>query len=253
MRSSLPQLRLVVAAAVLLTAAAAVRPAPCKGQQLEDVVYLKDGGVVHGTIIEQVPGQSILIQARDGNRFRYPMDRIERITREPVPSQIPVAAQSTGSPAGRPTFSLGYGNSFGGLGGEFASPSASGVSFHVGVGYFPLSMMQSGAKDIILVSGGVRIYTDAATERSRSYVDLQFGMLGGEYYSSSYYYNGSLIAGGSEQKILYGPSVLAGRDFGMGSNVALRLAVGGSYNLAKIDWAKFTWVWALDLGLVLRI
>lgn len=51
-------------------------------ERLEDVVYLKDGGIVRGVIVEQVPGQSVLIRTRDGNQFRYQMDQIARMTRE---------------------------------------------------------------------------------------------------------------------------------------------------------------------------
>ena len=57
---------------------------PAEAQQMEDVVYLKDGSIIRGTIIEQRPGESILIQTRDGNVFRYTMDRIERITKEQI-------------------------------------------------------------------------------------------------------------------------------------------------------------------------
>ncbi len=53
-------------------------------QQLQDVVYLRDGGIIRGTIIEQRPGESILIRTPDGNQFRYTMDQIDRITKEPV-------------------------------------------------------------------------------------------------------------------------------------------------------------------------
>lgn len=59
-------------------------------QQTEDVVYLKDGGVIHGTIIEQRPGDSILIRTRDGNVLRFQMDQIERMAKEAVnrPAQM---------------------------------------------------------------------------------------------------------------------------------------------------------------------
>ena len=53
-------------------------------QQMQDVVYLKDGGIIRSTIIEQRPGESILIRTPDGNQFRFTMDQIERITKEPV-------------------------------------------------------------------------------------------------------------------------------------------------------------------------
>lgn len=50
----------------------------------EDVVYLKDGSIIHGTIVEQRPGISILVRMRDGNTLRYSMDAIDRMTKEPV-------------------------------------------------------------------------------------------------------------------------------------------------------------------------
>ena len=53
-------------------------------QQMEDVVYLKNGGVVRGTIIEEVVGKSLKIKTRDGNVFVYTMDEIDKMSREPV-------------------------------------------------------------------------------------------------------------------------------------------------------------------------
>ena len=73
-------------------------------QQLEDVVYLKDGGIIRGTIIEQRPGESILIRTKDGNQFRFTMDQIDRIAKEPVrgapPAQVPQQARPGGKKAG---------------------------------------------------------------------------------------------------------------------------------------------------------
>lgn len=53
-------------------------------QGYEDVVYLKNGSILHGVIIEQVPNQSIKIQTADRNVFVYKMDEIERFTKESV-------------------------------------------------------------------------------------------------------------------------------------------------------------------------
>lgn len=47
-----------------------------------DVVYLKNGSIVRGTIIEQVPGVSLKIQTADGSVFFYKMEEIEKITKE---------------------------------------------------------------------------------------------------------------------------------------------------------------------------
>jgi len=44
-------------------------------QQFEDVVYLKDGSIVRGTIIEQVPNVHIKVQSGP-NVFVYKMDEM---------------------------------------------------------------------------------------------------------------------------------------------------------------------------------
>ncbi len=64
--------------------------------EYEDVVYLKNGGVVHGMIIEQVPNVSIKIQTKDRNVFVYKMEEVEKITKEVVPK----VARGSGSSEG---------------------------------------------------------------------------------------------------------------------------------------------------------
>jgi len=53
-------------------------------QDLENVVNQKNGSIIQGLIIEQVPGELILIKTMDGNRFRYLMDQILRIAKKPI-------------------------------------------------------------------------------------------------------------------------------------------------------------------------
>ena len=48
----------------------------------QDVVYLKNGSIVRGMIIEQVPNESVKIQTADGSVFVYKMDEIQKITKE---------------------------------------------------------------------------------------------------------------------------------------------------------------------------
>jgi hypothetical protein len=67
-------------------------------QNLQDVVYLKNGSVIHGTIIEEVPNKSIKIETSDGNIFFYQMDEIEKLTKEP--SRIPISENGTPSGGG---------------------------------------------------------------------------------------------------------------------------------------------------------
>ena len=50
-------------------------------QQKDDVVYPKNGSIIRGTIIEQIPGESLKIQTQGGNVFVLTMDDIDKIVR----------------------------------------------------------------------------------------------------------------------------------------------------------------------------
>jgi hypothetical protein len=52
----------------------------------KDVVYLKNGGVIKGNIIEMIPEKSVKIQTGDGSVFVYTMAEIEKIGKETVQS-----------------------------------------------------------------------------------------------------------------------------------------------------------------------
>lgn len=61
----------------------------------EDVVYLKDGSIIHGTITEETPGKKIKIETKDGNVFVYKMKQIDKITHsKPKASAADNAADS---------------------------------------------------------------------------------------------------------------------------------------------------------------
>lgn len=53
-------------------------------QKMEDVVYLKNGSIIHGTVIEQVPGKSIKIQNTIGDVYFFDIADVEKITKEPL-------------------------------------------------------------------------------------------------------------------------------------------------------------------------
>ena len=48
----------------------------------EEVVYLKNGEVRRGIIIESVPNEHVKIMTNDGNVYRYDFDAIKKITKE---------------------------------------------------------------------------------------------------------------------------------------------------------------------------
>lgn len=47
-----------------------------------DIVYLKNGSIIRGVIIEQVPNESIKIKTIDGNVFVFQLSEIDKITKD---------------------------------------------------------------------------------------------------------------------------------------------------------------------------
>lgn len=90
---------------------------------LIDVVYLKNGSIIKGTVVEQVMGQSIKIETRDGSLFVFRQDEVERMTREPAAVTTPLSpqpqAQGVPATAGTP---------------EIGKPYGGGIVFHVDAG-----------------------------------------------------------------------------------------------------------------------
>ena len=80
--------RVLLVAAVMLTG---FLPRGAEAQEYQDVVYLHDGSIIRGMIVEQIPNESLLIRTADGSQYRITMDRVERITREPVEGEAPGA------------------------------------------------------------------------------------------------------------------------------------------------------------------
>lgn len=51
-------------------------------QSNNQTVYLKNGSVVTGFVLEEIPGKTIKMKTKDGNIFVYNMEDVERITHE---------------------------------------------------------------------------------------------------------------------------------------------------------------------------
>jgi hypothetical protein len=71
-------------------------PAAAFAQDMIDVVYLKNGSIIRGTILELVPERSVKIETRDGSVFVYQMTEVDRIAKEKavsttVESSVPVS------------------------------------------------------------------------------------------------------------------------------------------------------------------
>lgn len=51
-------------------------------KEMEEVLYLKNGSIIHGNVIETIPGESIKIQTHDGNLFVFKMTEVLKVTKE---------------------------------------------------------------------------------------------------------------------------------------------------------------------------
>ena len=57
---------------------------------LQDVVYLKNGSIIRGDIIEMVPGETVKIMTADGNVFVHAFADVERFSKERPVSAVAV-------------------------------------------------------------------------------------------------------------------------------------------------------------------
>lgn len=57
--------------------------------QLGDILYLKNGSIIKGTILEFIPDKTVKIQTSDGSIFVFQVSEVEKITKEssPLPSE----------------------------------------------------------------------------------------------------------------------------------------------------------------------
>ena len=51
-------------------------------ENLYDMIYLNNGTIIRGIIIEHIPGQRVKIRKADGNEFILQMKNVEKIIRE---------------------------------------------------------------------------------------------------------------------------------------------------------------------------
>ncbi len=63
-----------------------------------DVVYLKNGSVIKGAVLEQIPDKTVKIQTADGSIFVFQMSEVERITKEGVPPPAIAAETNAAEP-----------------------------------------------------------------------------------------------------------------------------------------------------------
>ncbi|KAA6303558.1 MAG: hypothetical protein EZS26_000109 [Candidatus Ordinivivax streblomastigis] len=132
----------------------------------QDIIYLKNGSVIRGTVIEQVPNQSLKIETVDRNVFVYKMDEIEKMTKEVVEQtnrqtnkqpteQRRIAYQSSPNSGYKGIIDLGYSAGVGNYGIDrvnwnFINGVQINPHFAVGLG-FGLRYFCSNGSDVLFI------------------------------------------------------------------------------------------------------
>lgn len=87
-------------------------------REYQDVVYLKNGSIVHGIIIEQITDVSVKIKTETGDLWVFSYDEIEKITKEQIGSVVKAEIDRKGFLGSSKT---GYVSQIGGGGGGIFS------------------------------------------------------------------------------------------------------------------------------------
>lgn len=80
---------------LLLLMIAAIFSISAFSQAYTEVLYLKNGSILKGLIIENVPEKSVKLQTKDGSIFVYQYNEIEKITKE-MPTKKSFVSESAG-------------------------------------------------------------------------------------------------------------------------------------------------------------
>lgn len=67
-----------------------------QAQTYTETVYLKNGSIINGIIVEQIPNESLKIKTKDGNLFVFQMDEVAKITKD-VPTYFSRTSDDSGS------------------------------------------------------------------------------------------------------------------------------------------------------------
>ena len=199
----------------------------CMAQEMQEVVYLKNGSIIRGTIIEQVPDKSLKIQTNDGSIFAYEMAEVEKITKEQATAyenNKRLTPNGNGVKRGYRGFvDLGYatGTYYDGLKNRMEVLTSHGYQFNpyiytglgAGIHYY------YGEVDCIWIPIFVNFRADFLNKKITPFLDFKIGYTIGNNDTNGFYLS---------------PTV--GYRFGFNSNLALNIGVGYNMQQARIKY-----------------
>lgn len=182
-----------------------------------DVVYLKNGSIIKGTITEQIPNKSLKIKTRSGNIFVYKMGEIKKITRETAKN-----SSTIGNSGYWGDVNIGYAVGIGDYG-------LDRIKLNVVNGY------RTGPHFAIGFGTGLHYYTEPDAALIPIYADFRANFLKNDispYIDIKVGYSLDATSDFEGTGFLLNPSI--GTRFAVSSNTALHFSIG--YEMQKVPF-----------------
>jgi len=159
----------------------------------QDVVYLKNGGIMRGTLLEMIPDSLLKIQTADGNVFVYKMSEIKKYTKETnLNAAITTPKDTTGLKRGYyGVVEYGTGVTFGDDGGPFTSK----INFISGYRICPWFAVGGGVGVRAYMNDGIYlpVYLDLRTNFFNRKTSPYIAIDGGYGFRTNHIYDGGLM------------------------------------------------------------
>ena len=172
---------------MMLVVLVAFIPSISSAQGQVDVVYLKDGSKIVGTIVELVPERSVKVRMRDGSETVFLLEKVERITKEADPAgpkdliheSYTDAGINLGTPAG---LNIAAARWFGvagfGISGMYFRPTLNGIQADLG---FRLSDNTDSRHVVALIGGTSTAGTSASGAKIWNYAGVAYQWVTGGF------------------------------------------------------------------------
>ncbi|MDR0976593.1 MAG: hypothetical protein LBL78_02405 [Prevotellaceae bacterium] len=194
--------------------------------RMQDVVYLKNGSIIKGIVLEQVPGQSLKIKTRDGSIFVYNMSDVTRIVKEgrgtdaaPAGQFMPLPSDFTAGYRGMVDFGYTIGT------GDYGTGRLELTTSH-GYQFNPYLFIGGGV--------GLQYFNEAEVASFPIFADIRGNFLSEGTFIPFAVLKAGYTAGGDIHGLYLAPAI--GVKWVMYGTTALNLTLGYTYQDATASW-----------------
>ncbi len=193
-------------------------------QSKQEVVYLKNGSIVRGTIIEQVPGKNLKLETADGSVFVYDMTDVEKITKEE-----PKKSQTSSYPGMHPgmDFMIELGPNFSRGGASFSSSIGVGKRISKNFFFGVLGNVSVGSGDpSYMFNLSPRLYVPIGNSKASFVADFRTGVGFSQYDMPTFSKKGTVTGYETKTSCFIPISIMPSISYAVSSKVDLNFGVG---------------------------